>query len=466
MQTLPPIKIAGRNGWLPLAPGTARLLVRCLVDSLSASDWESSLASDPGLVGWLLANPRLGPQLSDASTLSELAAKVAGTDVAAELVWPAADGEPQASLRDAWDATRLAEQSTQVAGDVSSSLKIARDFLRDDDGAAFAADDAERVVLQKIWAASGASVATGDGGQTGDSECAAGYWDGEATTIAVVLPRIALRLRRAGDIERDFDGQLEAAKIAAMKELAYGASHEINNPLANISTRAQTLLMDEVDPYRQKALAAIVRQAFRAHEMIADMMLFAHPPRLEYSNFELPTVVDEVLQELSADSQRQETKVVFLPQSSEPSLFITADRVQVGVAIKALVRNAIEALGEGGTVRVELDRPAMDSVAGDSSWQPGREEPFCQISVYDNGPGMSEEVRRHLFEPFYSGREAGRGLGFGMSKVWRIAELHGGSVTVHAAPGSETCIALQLPIKPGEGKHVASDRVDGASKPN
>ena len=73
--------------------------------------------------------------------------------------------------------------------------------------------------------------------------------------------------------------KVEHAKLDAVKELAYGASHEINNPLANISARAQALLRDEADPERRRALEAIHQQALRAHEMIADLMLFARPPR-------------------------------------------------------------------------------------------------------------------------------------------------------------------------------------------
>src|SRR6266576_6855302 len=81
----------------------------------------------------------------------------------------------------------------------------------------------------------------------------------------------------------EFSAAVEAAKLQALYNFAYGLSHEINNPLANISARAQTLLVDEQNPERRRKLATIVQQAFKAHEMIADLMLFARPPlrRLE-----------------------------------------------------------------------------------------------------------------------------------------------------------------------------------------
>src|SRR6187431_2234473 len=98
--------------------------------------------------------------------------------------------------------------------------------------------------------------------------------------------------------------ELEQAKLDAMKELAYGASHEINNPLANISARAQALLRDETDPERRRALEAIHQQALRAHEMIADLMLFARPPRLERRAVDVPGVVNRIVAELAPECRR------------------------------------------------------------------------------------------------------------------------------------------------------------------
>src|SRR4051794_37463687 len=84
-----------------------------------------------------------------------------------------------------------------------------------------------------------------------------------------------------GVSDSDFTVAVESAKLRALYNFAYGFSHEINNPLANIATRAQTLLADETEPERRRKLATIVQQAFKAHEMIADLMLFAHPPRMQ-----------------------------------------------------------------------------------------------------------------------------------------------------------------------------------------
>ena len=84
-----------------------------------------------------------------------------------------------------------------------------------------------------------------------------------------------------------------------MKELAYGASHEINNPLANIAARAQALLRDEADPERRRSLEAIYQQAMRAHEMISDLMLFARPPEPEMDGADLCGVASSIGAEMA-----------------------------------------------------------------------------------------------------------------------------------------------------------------------
>jgi signal transduction histidine kinase len=242
-----------------------------------------------------------------------------------------------------------------------------------------------------------------------------------------VCEQFAAKLNRLNDLETKFATALERAKLASLKELAYGASHEINNPLANISTRAQALLVEEKHPERRKKLATIVAQAFRAHEMISDLMLFAKPPTLNVEKCELNPLLTKLVDEALPEAKEQQTELSF--EIDPPELTLTADPTHLAVAIKALIRNAVEALGQGGNIVVAATS----------------EESEVVISVIDDGPGISPQVREHLFDPFYSGREAGRGLGFGLSKCWRIAELHGGRIEVESEPGHGATFRLILP---------------------
>jgi signal transduction histidine kinase len=231
------------------------------------------------------------------------------------------------------------------------------------------------------------------------------------------------------DPDRDFLERLEQAKLDALKELAYGASHEINNPLANISARAQSLLRDETDPERRRTLEAIHQQALRAHEMIADLMLFARPPRLVRAAVDVRALVDKVVAELAAECGRREIGITASAGGDLPA--VMADEVQLAVAVKALCSNSMEALGRGGWIKVHIDVAA---------------EKTLRIAVSDNGPGLLAEVRPHIFELFFSGREAGRGLGFGLSKCWRIVTEHGGGVTVGEGGEGGAVFTIELPI--------------------
>jgi signal transduction histidine kinase len=277
--------------------------------------------------------------------------------------------------------------------------------------------------------------------------------DQSADDSAALLAELVERLARLESLESRFDGALETAKLDALKELAYGAGHEINNPLANISARAQTLLHAEHDPDRRRMLAAINTQAFRAHEMIADMMLFARPPQPKLERIDLSALVTKLSEDLKAVAREQGTS--WNLQRPESPVWIDADATQIAVAVRAVCVNALEALVQGGAVELALslvtpgvDPPRRDGqLAGDAhgnrqssaqlstspaDFDSNRQD--VQITVSDSGRGISPAVRQHIFDPFYSGREAGRGLGFGLPKCWRIVQLHGGRITVDSSP--------------------------------
>ena len=255
------------------------------------------------------------------------------------------------------------------------------------------------------------------------------YWDG-SHSIDNWLPKLAMQMRELNDLKVDFDGKLHESKLKAMKELAYGASHEINNPLANISSRAQSLLREEKDPDRRETLAAINRQAFRAYEMIADMMLFAHPPEMKPESVNVRDAIQEVVEGISDDVTAGGNRVSISNVDSQ--LAVAADPVQLAVAVKALLRNSIESVGSGGNIRVDAcHHPDLEAV---------------HIAVHDDGPGIDVDIREHMFEPFFSGREAGRGLGFGLSKAWRIMAEHGGKIQVDSNPNQPgVCFTLCFP---------------------
>jgi len=289
-------------------------------------------------------------------------------------------------------------------------------------------------------------------------------WLANVPGVGRRLPQLARRMIRLAELEHDFQTYLEAEKLEAMAEFAAGAGHEVNNPLAVISGRAQLFLRHEEDPERRRELALIHGQAMRAYEMIADMMLFARPPRPRPESCDVVALVDQVVRDFAERADLQGTALRRIDASG--SYTLRADGVQLAVALRAVVDNALEALGEGGNIEIALERaPSESGVRTGSGQRQGTVDESVAIVVRDNGPGIADKVRRHLFDPYYSGREAGRGLGLGLSKCWRIITNHGGTVLVDSAPGRGATFTLLLPVAgptiEGEGTEEAGHEDNG-----
>ena len=225
----------------------------------------------------------------------------------------------------------------------------------------------------------------------------------------------------------------DAGKLEALAEFAAGAGHEINNPLATIIGRAQMLLKDERDPQRRQMLLSIGAQAYRVRDMIGDAMLFGRPPVPELQSVNLADVIETVVQQ-QAEELASDCCTTVVDVSS--SLALQADSTQLSIVLTELMRNsrqAWQAVG-GGEIQIRA------SLLGE----------FALIEIEDHGQGFTELERQHAFNPFYSGRQAGRGLGFGLSKCWRIVEQHGGRIEIESTPGGTTIVRVSWPSANGE----------------
>ncbi|MCA9017829.1 MAG: HAMP domain-containing histidine kinase, partial [Planctomycetaceae bacterium] len=189
-------------------------------------------------------------------------------------------------------------------------------------------------------------------------------------------------------------------KLEAMAEFAAGAGHEINNPVATIVGRVQMLLKGETDPERRQSLTTIGGQAYRVRDMIGDAMLFARPPAPRPELLKLQTTIDQVLASLQETISSSGIQISVEVSASHS---IWADETQWKVVLSNLILNSLNVLEPGGQIRIvaeELNVTANQSL---------------HIRVIDDGPGLTEQEREHLFDPFFSARQAGRGLGFGLS---------------------------------------------------
>jgi len=237
-------------------------------------------------------------------------------------------------------------------------------------------------------------------------------------------------------------GQLESAKLAALAEFAAGAGHEINNPLAVISGQAQYLLAHqaswlpgEAEGQARKALQTIIAQTRRIHSLLRDLMQFARPTEPSFGPVDLPSLAGEVAGSLGELAGQRRVRIEV--HCSRERLQVQGDVEQLRLALGCLVRNAVEAAPADGWVRLSI--------------HPCPERRRAEVAVEDNGPGPEANQRPHLFDPFFSGRTAGRGRGLGLPIAWRLARLQGGEVWMDSRREQEpTRFILSLPWVPDE----------------
>jgi two-component system, NtrC family, sensor kinase len=211
-----------------------------------------------------------------------------------------------------------------------------------------------------------------------------------------------------GELSRQVGDRLRDAKLSGLAELAAGAGHEINNPLAIISSNAQRLLRSEQSPERGESLQAIVRQANRIALLLRDLMQFARPPKPQTRTFSATDLVQTVLDDLNGLAT--ERAVQLISEGVPENTWLDGDFMQLSHALAAVVRNAIEASPRDGWVRVSWAAPQENSLV---------------IYVEDSGPGLTADIAEHAFDPFFCGRTSGRTRGLGLSTAWRLLQQNG-----------------------------------------
>ena len=217
------------------------------------------------------------------------------------------------------------------------------------------------------------------------------------------------------------------AHMESMAEFAAGAGHEINNPLGSIIGQTQRLLKQEQLADRRQSLSTIGAQAWRIRDMIGDTMLFARPPQPAFDSCDLVPLAHQIVNDCNSEFSEGADWVTL--EVADTSLETFADSAQIGTLISHLVRNACQAVLESPApdVRVRLARESAAAVS---------------VTVSDTGTEIPDDILKHLFDPFYSGRQAGRGLGFGLYHCWQIARMHNGVLTHERSENRNRFIAL------------------------
>jgi len=244
---------------------------------------------------------------------------------------------------------------------------------------------------------------------------------------------------------------VQSRKMDALGQLTGGIAHDFNNLLQAVQGSLELIDRRADDPAKVRQLASGAMQAAeRGARLTAQLLAFARSKQLKMDTFVVSRFLLEV-RELLSGGAGEMVDLRFDLKSEDAA--VRADKTQLELAILNLIINARDAMDGGGRVVVRtglvaIPRPLPDLEAGD----------YVEISVTDDGPGMSEEVRARAFEPFFSTKGVGRGTGLGLSQVYAVARQSGGTARIDSAPGRGATITLLLPLTPVGAEAAAPER--------
>jgi signal transduction histidine kinase len=288
--------------------------------------------------------------------------------------------------------------------------------------------------------------------------------------VAELASAMNAMTERFQQIRDDLDAQVQqrtkevvrSEQMASVGFLAAGVAHEINNPLASIAWAAESLesrvqdLWSEEDEDEdeekngeksheaepnpdvavlRKYLRRIQDEAFRCKGITERLLDFSRIGDLKRHDTNLREVVEGVIDMVRHLGKHRRKEITF---ACHDSVLVSANAQEMKQVVLNIVTNALDSLDQEGTVRIDLRRD-MECAA---------------LTVADNGCGMTEEVQKHLYEPFFTRRRGGQGTGLGLSITYRIVTDHGGQIQAFSeGPGKGSRITVKLPLVQHEEKN-------------
>ncbi len=232
--------------------------------------------------------------------------------------------------------------------------------------------------------------------------------------------------------ERELEKRLyESQELASLGELSAGIAHEIRNPLIAINT-AVSILKDEKDlsPEGQQVLDVVKEETDHLAAIVDDFLKYARPKKLVLEKEDLNKLIRDALKRFKDQCGE---KMVWIEQYDETLPPISMDRHQLQQVITNLLSNSIDAMPTGGKVFVE------------TSFNGGKNEKHVRIVIKDTGSGIQSDLLMKIFQPFFSTKEKGTGMGLAICR--RIVNQHCGEMYVESEPGKGAVFTVALPVE-------------------
>lgn len=251
--------------------------------------------------------------------------------------------------------------------------------------------------------------------------------------------RRVLLFKRDVTLEKKFQAQFYLAeKMATVGALAAGVAHEINNPLAAVHGFAQGLQRRlirlepcvDADLFKdfQEYLETITRECLRCHDIVRTLLTFSRPTTSSMGQVDLNRCVTDTLF-LLKHRFKERAELEICTELCPDMPMIMGDESQLKQVIVNLLSNAFDAIAAAGTIRIGT------RTVGEG----------CELVVADNGCGIAAEVQDKLFEPFYTTKPVGQGIGIGLSTCYSIVRQHGGRIRVVSTVGQGAAFYVFLP---------------------
>jgi len=255
---------------------------------------------------------------------------------------------------------------------------------------------------------------------------------GSQVGVAIENARLYTRISQyAEELARSQAQLIQAEKLAAMGRLTASIAHELNNPLQAIQNCLHLILHRSLDEEKQrKYLTMAQEEVERLISTVQRMLDFYRPSTTQHRATDVHQVVDDVLALTNKRLERGRVRVRRVFDPRVPPL--NAIKNQLKQVFLNLVVNAVEAMPKGGELTIRT------TLSPDGRW--------VSITFSDQGMGLSQQARAHLFEPFYTTKRKGTGLGLSVS--YGIIEQHGGSIEIDSSEGQGSCFTVRLPTGP------------------
>jgi signal transduction histidine kinase len=258
----------------------------------------------------------------------------------------------------------------------------------------------------------------------------------EISRLSRTFNEMIVGLRR----NRDLEDQLQRAeRSAVVGRLASGIAHEIRNPL-NFINLSIDYLKEKFAPQAQdsrgeytRILTTIKDELARLNRLVTDFLSYGRPAKLKLREVDARTLIDEVRMLVSTQSEQQNVRIN-IEQNGNGNAKLQADAELLKTCFSNLMINAVQAMPEGGRLNITLSPNSSE----------------VEVEFADDGPGISSDALEQIFEPYYSTKETGVGLGLPLTK--KIIEEHGGQISVRSEPNSGATFTVVLPRLPRDPK--------------